>query len=134
MNIVKEEAVKAKPKKQYVPRIVVCPDYKSLDYIKSEFISLLGARSLGLCLVTLKEAIEAELPLRKAQQDFSNKIANDIYITTNTDELIPSDYLDSKKTFVIDKTISAFAKMERKQERNKACLCESGKKYKHCCI
>lgn len=123
-----------KKEKEYVPRIVICPDYKSLDLVKEEFISLLGAKTLGLCLITVKEAIEKKLPIRKAQSDYANKIPHDIYLANTVDELIPNDYQDQKEIIDLDSVVKWFKKNPRKQERNKPCLCESGKKYKFCCL
>jgi hypothetical protein len=134
--------VNLNPKNQYIPKIVVCPTVETLEIVKAEFISFLGIKALGLCLITIDEAIEAKLPLRKAQEDFDNKIANDIYITTKTDELIPSDYLDLEEVFDVKKAVNFFAKKEEEEEnkikrdtgRNDLCLCGSKKKYKNCCL
>ena len=131
MEVLKKEETK---KEEYVPKIVICPNYKSLELVKAEFIALLGAKTLGLCLITLKEAIEQNLPIRKAQEDYANKIPHDIYLANTVDELVPSDYLDQKEIIDLDSVVKYFEDNPRKQERNKPCLCESGKKFKNCCL
>ena len=133
MQIVKDKK-EVEKKEEYIPKIVVCPNYKSLEMVKTEFISLLGPKVLGLCLITLTEAIENKLPLRKAQRDYANKIPHDIYLANTVDELIPEDYLDPEENTDLNKVVKWFFKNERKQQRNKLCLCESGKKYKFCCL
>lgn len=132
MNIVTEDS---KPKKEeYIPKIVVCPDFKSLAMVQTEFISLLGYKCLGLCLITLKEAIDFKLPLRKAIFDYDNKIAHDVYLAGTVKEMVPEGYLDPKESTDLHSVIQYFHDNPRNQERNKPCLCESGKKYKFCCM
>tara|TARA_R110002167_G_scaffold78327_2_gene216828 strand:+ start:133 stop:552 length:420 start_codon:yes stop_codon:yes gene_type:complete len=121
-------------REEKIPKIVICPNYKSLDLVKTEFISLLGIKSTGLCLITLNEAIEHKLPIRKAQEDYNNKIPHDVYLANTVDELIPLDYLDQEEIIDLDSIVKYFLDNPRKQERNKLCLCESGLKYKNCCI
>jgi SEC-C motif len=144
MEIVKKDSKEtkdSKPKKEeYIPRIVVCPDFKSLEMVQTEFISLLGIKSLGLCLITLNEAIDFKLPLRKVIEDFDNKIAHPIYLAGTVKEMIPKGYKDPKettnKTTAIDISLVVrhFQNNPRIQERNKPCLCGSGIKYKKCCM
>jgi hypothetical protein len=137
MEIVKDEkkqVAKEDPKKKYVPKIVICPDYKSLELVKAEFIALIGPQVVGMCLCTVKEAIEHKLPIREAQRDFANKKPHDVYLANTVDELIPDDYLDQEEKIDLDSVVKYFFMNERKQERNKPCLCESGKKYKNCCL
>jgi hypothetical protein len=121
-------------KEEKIPKIVVCPNFKSLSLVQTEFVSLLGIKSIGICLITLKEAIENKLPLRKAKYDFNKKIAHDIYLANTVEELIPIDYLDSEEVIDLDLIVKYFSENPRKQERNKFCLCESGLKYKNCCL
>jgi hypothetical protein len=137
MEVVKkdEPAKSVKPaNKKYVPKIVICPDYKSLELVKAEFIALIGPQVVGMCLCTLKEAIEHKLPIREAQKSFKDLKPHDVYLANTVDELIPSDYEDQKENIDLNAVVKYFAENERKQERNKPCLCESGKKYKNCCI
>ena len=121
-------------KEEKIPKIVVCPDFKSIYLVQAEFIALLGLKSVGLCLITLKEAIEFNLPIRKAKEDYDNKIAHDIFLANTVDKLIPSDYLDPEEIIDLNTVVKYFHENPRKQERNKLCLCESGKKYKFCCL
>lgn len=125
-----------KPKeKEYVPKIVVCPTYNSIKWVAEEFISLLMGDAVGICLITLDEAIEYKLPLREAQRDYANKIPHDIYLANTVDELIPSDYQDQKEIIDLDSVVKYFKDNPRKkQQRNNLCLCKSGKKYKNCCL
>jgi len=135
MEVVKDENKKGlKGKTKYIPKIVICPDYKSLELVKAEFIAMIGPQVVGLCLCTLKEAIEQKLPIREAIKDFKNKIPHDIYLANTVEELIPEDYKDQEEKIDLDKVVKYFAENERKQERNKPCLCESGKKFKNCCL
>jgi uncharacterized protein YecA (UPF0149 family) len=137
MKVVKDqnEIVSTEPKeKKYVPKIVICPDYKSLELVKQEFIAMIGPQVVGMCLCTLKEAIEHKLPIREAQKSFKDLKPHDIYLANTVDELVPDDYQDQKEIIDLDSVVKYFFENERKQERNKPCLCESGKKFKHCCI
>ena len=137
MEIVTEDH---KPKdEEYIPRIVVCPDFKSLEMVQTEFIAFLGVKSLGLCLITLAEAIDFKLPLRKAIADYDNKIPHPVYLAGTVKEMVPEDYLDPEETteettaIDISLVVRHFQNNPRIQERNKPCLCGSGIKYKKCC-
>jgi hypothetical protein len=121
-------------KEEKIPRIVICPDYKSLFLVQTEFLALLGIKAVGICLITLKEAIEFKLPIRKAQEDYKNKVAHDVYLANTVDELIPLDYQDQEEIIDLENVVKWFKNNPRKQERNKLCLCESGLKYKYCCL
>ena len=115
-----------------MPKLVICPTYKSLKMVQAEFVAAFGAFSVGVCLITLDEAMRLELPLIKAVEDFENKVQNEIYLVESVKELIPSTYKDSGYSMDISKMVAEFNR--EKPQRNDDCPCGSGNKYKKCCI
>jgi len=129
-TITLKESKKAAPPS--MPKIVVCPNYKSLSMVKDEFVAAFGAFSVGVCLITLEEAIRLNLPLRKAIKDYSNKTPNDVYLVNTVKEMIPEDYKDSEFTIDVAKLAAEFSRV--KPQRNEDCPCGSKLKYKKCCL
>jgi hypothetical protein len=115
-----------------MPKIVVCPKYDNLKMVQAEFVAQFGAFAVGVVVITLDEAIRLELPLRKAIEDYSNQVPNDVYLTNTVEELIPEDYKDTGFTMDIGKMVAEFKRV--KPQRNDSCPCASGKKFKNCCI
>ena len=115
-----------------MPKIVVCPTYKSLKMVQAEFVAAFGAFAVGVCLITLDEAIRLELPLRKSIEEYANKIPTEIYLVTGVEEMIPGDYKDSVYSMDLSKMVAEFNR--DKPQRNDSCPCGSGKKFKKCCI
>jgi len=103
--------------------------------VQAEFIALLSVKAVGICLITLEEAIEHKLPIRKAIEDYKNKIAHDVYLANTVEELIPEDYQDLKIEINIDSVVNHYKKHPRKLPlRNEPCGCGSEKKFKNCCL
>ena len=120
--------------KEVIPKIVVCPSYKSLEMVCAEFVALLGAKAIGICLITFEEAIEHELPIRKAMEDYANKIAHPVYLANGVNEMILKDYQDPENTVTPESVQQYYLDNPRKTpERNEQCPCGSGSKYKKCC-
>ena len=115
-----------------MPKIVVCPTYKSIKSIQQELISVCGELSHGVVLISLDEAIRLELPVVKAAKDFTEKKTNDIFLVETVAELIPKDYKDSEDVIDIDKLVKEFN--VSKPQRNDDCPCGSEKKFKKCCL
>lgn len=128
-------------KEEYIPKIVVVPSDKDIQQCAEEFNNLLGLKCLGMRICSLQEAMEQGLPLKKAMEDYNNKIPNDIYVAAGADELIPDGYFDPTEPVDIDKVkfksdiIEAEVEIGiQTQGRNEPCACGSGKKYKKCCV
>jgi hypothetical protein len=115
-----------------MPKIVVCPTYKSLKMVQAEFVAAFGAFAVGVCLITLDEAIRLKLPLIKSIEDYENKIPSEIYLVNSVKEMIPSTYKDSGYSMDISKMVAEFNR--EKPQRNDSCPCGSGDKFKKCCL
>ena len=115
-----------------MPKIVVCPDYKSLKLVQAEFVAAFGAFAVGVVIITLDEAVRLELPIREAVKSYEDGKQHEIYLANTVKELIPTDYKDSGYSVDIVKLASDFSRS--KPQRNDSCPCGSEKKFKNCCI
>jgi hypothetical protein len=129
-----------KDKKETFPKVIVAPTAEDVQKVGQEFYNLIGNNAFGIRICTVKEAIEKELPLRQAKIDYDNKMHSDIFICEGSYELIPESYIGltpvnlKEVVFDSDKTEVEIEIGIQTQNRNDVCACNSGKKYKNCCI